>query len=75
MTDLSRDTVNTEAKMRLLCDNIVAELRKEANETLGGIAKRVIPRGINWYWVTNERQDGSNRIFEIILEIQEEFAI
>lgn len=75
VTDLSRDLSNTEAKMRLLCDNIVAELRKEANETLGWIAKRVLPKWINWYWVTNERQDGSNRIFEINLEVLEEFSI
>lgn len=70
-TDKNKSTL--ENNMRQLCDDILAELRKEANETLQGEAVRFLPFTVEWTW--SGSQDTFSRIFEINIEIVELFDI
>jgi hypothetical protein len=71
--NVAEDKVTTETTMRKLADDILAELRKRANQTLGGTVDRFLPFTLSWGW-----ENGStvpNRYFEIRLEILKHFSI
>jgi hypothetical protein len=61
-----------EDRMRTLCDDILAELRKKANQTITAKGLRILPFSVTWGW-----SDGQlpTRIFEILVECQEYLAI
>ncbi len=61
-----------EDMMRTLCDSIIAELRKEANETLWGTVYKFIPFTIQWWWAEWELP---TRMFEIWIEVTEMYSI
>ena len=71
--NVADDKVATEATMRKLADDILAELRKRANQTLGGTVDRFLPFSLTWGW-----ENGStvpNRYFEIKIEVLKHYSI
>lgn len=71
--NVAEDKATTEATMRLLADDILAELRKRVNQELGGTVDNVLPYTLNWGY-----ENGStvaNRYFEIKLECLVHYSI
>ena len=65
VVDVATDKTQSEARMRSLADAILAELRKRANATFGGVASTVFPFKTTWRWSA-----GSDVIPQRILEIE-----
>ena len=61
VVDKNKDQANMEARMRLLADQILAELRKKENITLGWTICNMT-FAINWGWLDDEQP---MRTFEI----------
>jgi len=70
--DRNKDVEIMEARMRLLCDNILEELRKKNNQTLWGSVLKFWPFSVVWGWF--EWQEPS-RTFEISVDITKIFNI
>jgi hypothetical protein len=51
--DVGKDKTTTETTVQTLADAILAELRKRANITLGGIADRILPFRVSFKWDNN----------------------
>jgi hypothetical protein len=66
VVDQNRDISWMEARMRLLADNILSELRKKSNCTLWWIIEK-IDFSITWGWIDNEQP---MRVFEIFCRTQ-----
>jgi hypothetical protein len=54
IVDKNRDVANMEARMRTLIDNIIAELRKKSNITLGGLICNMTFE-ITWGWLDDDQ--------------------
>lgn len=66
----SNDIANVEPVMRQLCDDIMWELRKQANQTLSWTIKRLAPFSVTWWWADWQFP---TRVFDIqvqVLDIQ-----
>jgi len=64
----NKTVATSETVMRELVDDVLLELNKKENLTLGGTVNRIIPRNISWGWSeTNE----SVRICDITIEVNE----
>lgn len=71
--NVADDKVATEATMRKLADDILAELRKRANQTLGGTVDRFLPFSLTWGW--ENVVTVPNRYFEIRIEVLKHYSI
>lgn len=71
--NVSEDKVATETTMRKLADDILAELRKRENQTLGGTVDRFLPYTLTWGYENGNTVP--NRYFEIQLEILQHYSI
>lgn len=71
--DVNKDKTTMEATMRRLADDILAELRKQANQTFGGTVDRVLPFTVAWGWDTANQMP--SRFFEVSIEVVKDFAI
>lgn len=71
--NVSEDKVATETTMRKLADDLLAELRKRENQTLGGTVDRFLPFSLNWGYESGSTVP--NRYFEIRLEILKHYPI
>lgn len=71
--DVNKNKATMEANMRALADDIMAELRKEINETLAGTVNRVAPFKIDWKWDTENSTP--KRYFEINVEVMTNYTI
>jgi hypothetical protein len=72
VVNINKDVSALEWVMRQLCDDILAELRKEANETLSWTVDLFLPSQVTWGWADWSEP---TRIFEINIEVQKIFAI
>ncbi len=70
--DQNVSVATMEARMRTLCDSILAELRKKANQTITGNSVRILPFAVTWGWFDGQLP---TRMFEISVEVSEYFAI
>ena len=71
--NVAKDKATAEATMRKLADDILAELRKRANQTLGGTVDNILPFSLSWGWENGNTVP--NRYFEIRLEILKNYSI
>lgn len=71
--NVTQDKVAGEATMRRLADDILAELRKRANQTLGGTVDRFLPYTLTWGWEGGNTT--GNRFFEISIEVLKDYSI
>ena len=68
------DKETSEATMRWLADDLLSELRKRENQTLGGTVDRFLPYTLNW-WYENSAWSVPSRFFEIKMEIMKNYSI
>jgi len=73
VVDMNKVVSSMEPRMRLLCDNIIAELRKLNNQTLAGTVINILPITTSWGWY--DWQQAPSRVCEITLTIREIFTI
>ncbi len=73
VVNIGTDKVAVEATLRQLADEIMAELRKRENQTLGGTVDRFLPYTLTWGWEIGNTP--GNRFFEINLEVMKDFSI
>ncbi len=70
--DIAKEKTTTEARMRALCDTIMAELRKRTNLYLSGSSENTLPFNVHWSWDTGATSP--HRIFEITIKVQKSFS-
>lgn len=73
VSDVQKDKTVMELRMRGLCDDILAELRKQANLYLWGTVDNILPFQVVWGWETSSQIP--SRYFEITVRVQKLHSI
>ena len=71
---VAKDKDSMEDTMRQLADDVLAELRKRANQTLAGTADRFLPFTVSWGW-SGEGTALPTRYWEIKMDILKDWSI
>jgi hypothetical protein len=66
--DVVNDKTLTENTLRSLCDDILAELRREVNLDLSGTVEKIYPLQVSWGW--DNTSQNPLRFFEISMDVK-----